>query len=172
MKLLTTFFLALIWIPGLVKGSGIAVSPAKLELTVEAQTKFPEALAVTNPTADVLLFEVYPDEFNDLIKLDPATFIIEAGGKQYIAITFDPDQLPDRSSSLLTTNISVVSKPLLDSRFQANTGVKIPITLSYPYQKPRSLEAWLIFSISLAILLTLKLYCHYHKRQRPKPSPD
>lgn len=159
MKLLATFFLTLIFLPVVTLASGISVSPAKLELAVQAGTTISEALTVTNPTADVQLFEIYADDFTDMFAFNPATFTLEAGARKTVQMTVNPRQSRLSDSSVLSTTLSVVSKPLADSRFQANTGVKIPasITLNQTNKKPIPYQIGIALA-SLAVAAYLSLH--------------
>jgi P pilus assembly chaperone PapD len=109
-------------------GAGIQVSPSKLKLEIAADNPAAAELAIGNPTADVQLFEVYPDDFAGIISANPSSFTLEAGAAQTVRITVFPGKL--KGEETLATNISVLAKPLADSRFQANSGVKIPIIIS------------------------------------------
>ena len=126
--------------------AGIQVSPEKLEFELAAGRAKTEEITVTNPTADVQLFEVYPDDYDRSIKANPASFTLEAGGRQKVSITVDPFKL---SGGVISTSLSVLGKPLAESRVQVNTGVKIPIVARIS----KSRYADFIFPVGLALIL-------------------
>jgi len=121
-------FLVLILFPVLSQAAGIQVSPSKIDFILETNKPVSQELIVVNPTADVQIFEVYPDEFPEIIKTNPASFTLEAGGRKTVVITAY-SAITENSSQILKTNLSVVSKPLIETRLQASTGVKIPIAI-------------------------------------------
>ncbi|MBI2463196.1 MAG: hypothetical protein HYV65_03110 [Candidatus Spechtbacteria bacterium] len=108
---------------------GITVSPSKLTFDIERGKIEKANIVVTNPTADVQVFEVYPDNFSDVISINPKSFTLEAGMNKSVQISVS--QLLSRNTpQVMTTNLSVIARPLTEIQFQANTGVKIPITIS------------------------------------------
>ena len=122
--------LILILFPVLSQAAGIQVSPSKMNFTVEigGSSVFKE-LVVVNPTADVQVFEVYPDEFSEIIKANPASFTLEAGARKIVIVKVDPANI-EGPSKILRTNFSVLGKPLIETRLQTNTGVKIPTSVT------------------------------------------
>ncbi len=121
-KILT---ITLLLFPLFVSAAGIQVSPSKLDLEGEAGKSLSAEITVSNPTSDIQLFEVYPDDLEDVVSADPKSFTLEAGAKKIVKITAS-----SQTPGILKTNLSVVSKPLADSRFNADTGVKIPIEIT------------------------------------------
>ena len=137
------------------------MTPSKLTLEGQTEEKLVSEIKVGNPTNDVQIYEIYPDDFANQIKINPASFVLEAKSNKTVAITFDSAR-----SGTLATNISVLSKPLLDSRFSANTGVKIPITITISQSsgifQPRH------FEVAGAVLLLLipVIYFLFLKRKK------
>ncbi len=122
------FVIVFILLPFLAQASGIQVSPSKIDIITEINKPMSGELTVANPTADVQIFEIYPDEFPEIIKASPASFTLEAGAKKIVAVTVYPSAV-ENVSRVLRTDLSVVGKPLIETRLQTNTGVKIPITV-------------------------------------------
>jgi len=129
MKNFLILIIILILSPVLSQAAGIQVSPSKIDFVLEANESVSKELIVANPIADVQIFEVYPDEFSEIIKANPASFTLEAGGKKTVTVTAYPD-IAENVSQILKTNLSVVGKPLVESRLQTNTGVKIPMSIT------------------------------------------
>lgn len=157
-KIILLLFSIAILAPDMAYGAGIAVSPAKIELEAVANGKALAKLTVTNPTADVQLFEVYPDDFSNMFKANPASFTLEAGGKKLVAITFEDS---NKNPKKLQTNISVVAKPLVESRFQANSGVKIPITVTLNPSSKREFPVWVPLLFASMVLIALLVYSKF-----------
>lgn len=129
MKNFLILILASILLPALSQAAGIQVSPSKIDFILEANKSAFQELIVANPTVDVQVFEVYVDEFSEIIKANPASFTLEAGERKVVIITAHFTDI-ENVSQILKTNLSVVSKPLVETRLQANTGVKIPLSVS------------------------------------------
>lgn len=121
----TLIVIASLILPAVVLAAGIEVSPEKLEFELTGGKAKTEEITVANPTADVQLFEVYPDDFTQAIKANPESFTLEAGGRKKVLITLDPRRI---SGAAISTNISVLGKPLAESGVRVNTGVKIPVS--------------------------------------------
>ena len=132
MKNFLILILIFILLPVLSQAAGLQVSPSKIDIVLEANKSASKELIVTNPTADVQIFEVYPDEFSEIIKANPASFTLEAGGRKTVIITANINTA-ENTSQVLKTNLSVVGKPLIETRLQANTGVKIPLSIIIEY---------------------------------------
>ena len=159
------FLLAfLIWLfPIQTLGSGIEVAPSKLNLNIlEKDTS--AILTISNPTADVQLFEVFPDDFESNIIIDPSSFLLESGAQKKVIVSW---KIQDNEEKILKTNISVVAKPLADSKFQFNSGVKIPITISFaPLSTPsvRKQLPWPGYLLPIALTF-FAIYYFYKKRR-------
>ncbi|MCK4799806.1 hypothetical protein KAS31_02415 [Candidatus Parcubacteria bacterium] len=129
MKNFLILILIFVLLPALSQAAGIQVSPSKIDLTLETGSgSVSRELVVANPTADIQIFEVYPDEFSEIIKTNPASFTLEAGERKVVTVTAR-SSATENISQVLKTNLSVVSKPLVETRLQANTGVKIPLSI-------------------------------------------
>jgi len=119
--------------------AGIQVSPARLE--IDSGISESTSLTVTNPTNDVQIYEVLVDDFDEVIKVSPESFTLEAGENRNVSVTINQQALQN-SSEIISTTISVVQKPLADARFQAKTGVKIPITVVTNEAESESSNPW------------------------------
>lgn len=119
----TTIFLLLI--PLNASAVGISVTPSSLEVETTVDQEYTAVLKVTNGSIDVSLFEAYVDNFDDFISVRPASFILESGEQKtvFIIISAEKEQVSE-------TNISIISRPVTDSAFNASGGVKIPITIN------------------------------------------
>ena len=108
-----------------VKAAGISVSPRELELSANVGETVSGKLTVKNPSNEVSLFEVYPDELEKIIKASPSSFILEAGESREVVIQITPYE-----SGVFKTNISVVGTPVSKAAFNAGSGVKIPLGIT------------------------------------------
>ncbi len=62
--------------------SGVTINPPKLEMAAKINKSVSREITIANPTNDVQIFKVYPDEFADIVKSNPASFTLEAGAKK------------------------------------------------------------------------------------------
>lgn len=155
---LTTILTGLLHLPFVAAAAGISVSPSSLEFS---KTNQAQQLVVTNPTSDVQIFEVSVNEFKNLIAINPASFTLEAGANRQVEIKLENNS--QLNNQVMVTNLSVLGRPLLEERFEVNTGVKIPLTVnleSDPSQD-RKYDPILItlgLLIVIAVALTVKKF--------------
>lgn len=102
--------------------AALKVQPAEIEIEVVRGVLAEEELMIENPGDNVALFEVYPDNFSDWIKVRPESFTLEQGEKQKVVL-----EIKNQEAGVFSTMISVVAKPLSGRKFQANSGIKIPL---------------------------------------------
>ncbi len=109
---------------GFAKAVALKVSPAELKIQTNSGLASAKEIMVTNPDNNVAFLSVYPDEFSDLIKIKPESFILESEQSQKVVISAKSQQ-----TGVFSTYISVVAKPLGEQKFKANSGIKIPIEI-------------------------------------------
>ena len=100
---------------------GVSANPPHLELNGELSAE----ITVANPSRDVAVFNVYPDEFKEIIKVSPASFVLEGGDEKRVKVTISPLE-----RGKFETTLSIVSEPLLKSSFNASSGLKIPLVFT------------------------------------------
>ncbi|MEK7496887.1 MAG: hypothetical protein AAB657_03210 [Patescibacteria group bacterium] len=118
--------ITLLIVPCFVLAAGIEVTPSKLKVELGAsggQYQF----QIKNPSRQVQVFEVYPDDFTDIISVSPESFTLEAGASRSIVL----DIKPKGEARALQTNLSVVAKNLVGQNFPAQAGLKIPLNISF-----------------------------------------
>lgn len=180
MKKILTLALILILFPVLSQAAGIQVSPSKIDFALRAGESASKELIVVNPTADVQIFEAYADEFSEIIKVSPASFTLEAGGRKVVTVTAY-FTATENISQILKTNLSVVGKPLIETRLQANTGVKIPLSIVIEHNitenesreriSPRLFYAILIV-VALGFGFITHLICGRNKKRNNRLKPE
>ena len=158
--------------------AGIQVSQARLDFTVAANRQSSQTLTVINPTADVQLFEVYPDDFTEAIKTNPASFTLEAGAKKTVTIAINLQGLGSQTTGqIVSTNLSVVDKPLSGSQqFSVGTGVKIPISIIQTdqagnWENKFISYRWILPALGLLLLVALGMLAS-KIRQKNKGSSE
>ena len=125
-KLLIACITALLPFP--VLAAGLSVSPGSLDFKVVDKKTESQILVVSNPTADVLVFEVYPDEYEGLIEVKPRSFTLESGARKEVILSVDEENF-HRSQSI-STSLSVVGSALAEGKSNVAAGAKIPVSVS------------------------------------------
>ncbi|MAF80178.1 hypothetical protein CL629_03815 [bacterium] len=110
---------------------GISVTPSSLEIETEAGKGGVEKLMLENPSSAVALFEIYPDEFEKMIQPIPSSLVLESNEKREVVIRVTPEK-----EGQYATTLSVVSRPLSKSEFEAGAGVKVPIIIKSEESSP------------------------------------
>lgn len=144
--------------------AGIEVSPANFDIKLESGKSFTGQLTVANPTADVQIFEISADEFAEIFEFKPASFTLESGERKTVHIGVSAPNSRLSESRLFSTNISVLASPLADSRFQANTGVKIPINITTAEQTQNEIPYPVIAGAlaGIAAVIYISFFRHKH----------
>ncbi len=136
--------------------AGIEVSPAKLDIDAK---KTSVELIVANPTADVQIFQVYADDFEDQIKLSPQSFTLESGARKVVVVTIAASFANLKQDGVFATNISIIGKPLAEGTFSVATGVKVPITVNLmPQAKTTDHNKALWFGAFVVLLIAAVIY--------------
>jgi len=160
-KTIIPALIGLIALPLTVSATGLSVSPTRLDFEVVDGGKASQTLTVINPTADVMVFEVYPDEFEDAIKANPESFTLESGGRKEVSISVDvssPLFLKEGVGGVKSTNLSVVGKPLAESKVNVGAGAKIPVTINMALAKNSPVNKLMLIVISSAAVLAAAFY--------------
>ncbi|NOQ68087.1 hypothetical protein GQ568_01445 [Patescibacteria group bacterium] len=180
MKKFLILILIFILLPALSQAAGIQVSPSRIDFVLEKNRSASKELVVANPTADVQIFEVYSDEFPEIIKVNPASFTLEAGGRKTVTVTAYLSAT-ENVSQILKTNLSVVGKPLVETRLQANTGVKIPLSIVIEHiiienESNKKISPGLFYAILIVVALGFGSITHFilkkSKKQNNQPKPE
>ena len=139
--------------------AGVQINPEKLEFEVSGSKSKTKEIIVTNPTQDVQLFEVYADDYERAITTSPESFILEAGKSKKVSVTVKPSKL---SAGIISVNVSIVGKPLAESRLQVNTGVKIPVSIKITGTEYRDL----IFPLAVVLLAIIAELCYLFRKRK------
>ena len=106
------------------RATGVSVSPGDVYIKGEAGKTKTEILRVKNPSADVSLFSVYPDEMEDVVRVIPSSFVLEGGAEREIVIEARPKE-EGVATGMLSVRAEAISKEVLGGA----AGVKIPVRL-------------------------------------------
>lgn len=126
---------------------GISASPSRLLLSIERGEEITAQLIISNPSTNVSVFEVYPDEFESVIIIAPSSFILEGGDQKKVRVRIQPKKI-----GVFVTNISILAKPLAESAFSASAGIKIPVRLEVIGQRDFFAAALALLPIEVSFL--------------------
>ncbi|MBU4332282.1 hypothetical protein KKD20_04120 [Patescibacteria group bacterium] len=124
---------------------GVSAVPSKLKVDAAANEISSAHLTIKNPSNKVSIYDVYADDYQTWIKIQPMSFTLEAGEIKKVTLSIKPPQ-----AGVFSTNISVVAKPLSTREFQANSGIKIPIQISV--LENRQKKNWLTMTNALYVI--------------------
>lgn len=104
---------------------GIGAKPSFLNLELKVGQSKQTKILVYNISQEAGIFQVFPDELNEWIKIEPSNFRLEAGENKEVKITFLA-----KEKGRKTINLSVLAQPLDRQSFSVNPGVKVPVQLN------------------------------------------
>jgi hypothetical protein len=152
-----------------VRASGIQVSPSELELALTDKTASQTQLVVANPTANVQLLEIYPDAYETLLKINPASFTLEAGERKTVTITAQANKTQSPTGQVLATNLSIIAKPLSDKDLTIGAGVKIPIRVTF-HKPPSDNYTFYVTGAALLVIIVISILIILINKKRAKQS--
>jgi len=152
------------------EASGVKVNPPKLDITTRLNESAVREITVANPTSDVQLFKVYPDDFADFIRVTPSSFTLEAGAEKNVTIEIET-RSDQNSSATLSTNLSVVAKPLAETQFAMNAGLKIPLSITVSENgSSGQIPDRIYYAAVPAALIAIAAFVYFLRRRNKKPA--
>ena len=139
-----------------VQAVGVKVKPSSINLAVKTGQLTKTEMLVVNIGQEPAFYQLYPDQAEKSILIEPAGFYLEPGVSKIVSITVVKN-IPGR----LTTNISVVARPQGAGGLAAASGVKIPIMIV-----AAGLPFW--FLVLLIIIISFILVVGVVKLKRSK----
>jgi hypothetical protein len=125
MKIRFLMLIGLVLIVPVTAGAvGVAVNPAEVSIRAIVGEKTTARIKVSNPSTDVAVFEVYPDDLTTFIRIIPSSFTLESAAEKYVTIEVSAPQ-----SGQVQTLLSVVARPLSGNAFAAGSGIKVPLNI-------------------------------------------
>jgi len=127
----------------IVQAVGVSVVPSKLLIETQVNQFTKTIITVKNPSPVVGIYDVYIDDYEQWIKINPSSFTLESGETKKVEL-----QIKSPGTGVFATQISAVAKPLSSREFQANTGLKIPFEIRVSASNSRltlSIKQKLIF---------------------------
>lgn len=115
-------------LPSLASATGLAVSPSSLYIKTGLGEARAAYFTVSNPDNQVQAFEIYADDFQNFIRINPPVFTLGPGGVKKVLVEIT-EQNQHQIGNQRTT-ISVVSHPLTEKGTQIATGAKIFLNIT------------------------------------------
>lgn len=166
--LLCVFFLATLS-PLLTHASGLQISPAKLDFTIYNNKTSQQDMVIVNPTAEVQIFDIYPDDFDKQIKVEPASFVLESGARKTVKVYVYPKNLSN--SQKISTDLSITGKPLSENKFSIGAGAKVPITITLLQADNKFSHAILWATLTVLVIFILCYFIYKKRLFNAKNSP-
>lgn len=124
-KISFLIILAVLYVPIQLLAIGVSVSPAKIVIETIYGKEKTAKFTVSNPSKEVGLFEVYPEEFERNIILIPSRFLLESGEKREVLARVQKKEI-----GLFKTAIAIEAKPLGELLIGVGGGVRLPFSLT------------------------------------------
>lgn len=159
-------YLLLFFFPALpAQAAGLQLQPTAIKVDVYDQI-VQSKLVVSNPAKEIQLFEIYADDATDIIEINPQTFTLEAGARKEVLLKIKPQA----NTSIINTNLSVISHPFSIENFAINSAAKIPITINQLAMPPHpaKLAIWNLNYLLGIIILGLISYIIWLQRKTKK----
>jgi len=155
---------------------GIGAKPSFLDLELKVGQSKEVKILVYNISQEAGIFQVFPDELNEWIKIEPNNFRLEAGENEGIKIKILAKEEGER-----VTNLSVLAIPLDRRSFSVGPGLKIPLKLNVKEEKSIFLASvlevfkqslpWILVGILAIVLIGLFLLKFLKRRGTPTHPP-
>lgn len=155
---------------------GIGAKPPFLDLELKVGQSKKTKILVYNISQEAGIFQVFPDELNTWIKIEPSNFRLEAGENKEVKIT-----VLAKDEGGKATNLSVLANPLDRRSFSVGPGLKIPLRLNV---KERSIFSasvleifkknlsWILVGISAIVLIGLFLLKYFKRKKKVIAPPE
>lgn len=145
-----------------VSAAGLSVSPSSFTEAVASGDTLSRMMTVSNPTSEVALIEVFPDDFDTFISMDPRSFTLEAGESRRVRV----DMRGEREG-VYSTFVSVVARPLGQRQIAAGSGIKIPLTMHVSSESSSWLPWW-VWVIAGVDVVLLGVFLHTRRKRKKR----
>lgn len=153
---------------------GIGTKPPFLDLELRVGQSKKTKILVYNISQEAGIFQVFPDELNDWIKIEPNNFRLEAEENREVKIT-----ILAKEDGIKATNLSVLANPLDRQSFSVGPGLKVPLRLNVKKERLIFLafalgfisQNWIWIAGILMVCLIGFFLVKYFKREKKAVSP-
>jgi len=113
-----------------VSAIGVGANPSFLDLELELNQLKETEILVYNIAGGPGIFQVFPDEFGQWIKIEPDSFKLEAGENKVVRVKIFAERPGQKK-----TNLSILAVSLDRASFNVGAGIKIPLNLNVKRSK-------------------------------------
>ncbi len=130
-KILIILFFSFLFSINSALAIGIGAKPSFLDLELKVGQSKEVKILVYNISQEAGIFQVFPDELNEWIKIEPNNFRLEAGENREAKIIVSAKEGGGKA-----INLSVLASPLDRRSFSVGPGLKIPLRLNVKEERP------------------------------------
>lgn len=156
---------------------GIGAKPSVLDLELKVGKSKKTEILVYNLSQEAGIFQVFSEELNEWIKIEPNNFRLEAEENKKVKITVLP-----KEEGIKAINLSVLATPLNRRSFSVGPGLKIPLRLNVKEEKSIFLASllkvisqnwiWIIGALMIISIIGFFLVRYFKKRRRIITPPE
>jgi len=173
-KILIILFFSFLFCFNSALAIGIGAKPSFLDLELKVGQSKEVKILVYNISQEAGIFQVFPDELKEWIKIEPNNFRLEAGENKEVKITVSAKEGGGKA-----INLSVLASPLDRRSFSVGPGLKIPLRLNVKEEGSIFLASvsaalsqnWSWFVIGILAILLIGLFlikCLERQKKRRK----
>jgi hypothetical protein len=176
-KILIILFFSFLFCFNSALAIGIGAKPSFLDLELKVGQSKEVKILVYNISQEAGIFQVFPDELNEWIKIEPNNFRLEAGENKEVKITVLAKEGGGKAISL-----SVLASPLDRRSFSVGPGLKIPLRLNVKEERSIFLASvseafrqslpWISVGISAIVLIGFFLLKYFKRRKKVIAPPE
>jgi hypothetical protein len=154
---------------------GIGTKPSSLDLELKVGQPEETKILVYNLSQEAGIFQIFADELNEWIKIEPNSFRLEAEENRNVRIT-----ILAKEEGRKAINLSILATPLDRRSFSVGPGLKIPLKLNIKKEKLIFLaslsevisQSWIwVTGTLLIILITGFFLVKYFKNRKATTRP-
>jgi len=156
---------------------GIGAKPSFLDLELKVGQSKEVKILVYNISQEAGIFQAFPDELSEWIRIEPNNFRLEAGENKEVKITVSAKEGGGKA-----INLSVLASPLDRRSFSVGPGLKIPLRLNVKEEGTIFLASvseafrqsllWISVGISVIVLIGFFLLKYFKRRKKVIAPPD
>jgi hypothetical protein len=139
-----------VFMPLSVSALGISAIPSKVLVTSTVHQPEYKALTLKNPSQEAAIFDVFIEDFQEIVRVEPRNFLLESNQKKTVQVVVLPQE-----AGVFSTDISVVARSLSAQSFKGGTGLKIPLVIQAEEASSQKNWSWYIVAIDIILGVAL-----------------
>ena len=145
---------------------GISVRPAELEMIIPEKSS--DYLIIKNISLEPITVSIYSDAFSQELKINPSELELLPEESARVQISFVGDK---NRSGVKKTNLSLLARNMDQKKFNAASGLKIPLTIFMPgssFNWTWLTIATLVFFGFLFLLAIVRFFYYFFQLKKRK----